>query len=285
MFESNTEAFVNVSSPVMTTSAHHSRVTSAVALHTENPFESSFDLLDDSKTPSTPPPSSISELEARTFALMARRNIVPSVDPTLHLLVCAGRRDLSMRAGSEPGNVSAAIMSTRLQLGLVRCLIRMPRARFFSVTLTDTEPASLLLERDLLTEFEDGQRGDDDVLLLGSREDVLVPITLDLRDLPMESTGIVCGVAGRLVGGLRSRPGTRDISSPGAQLSDVPETLEMSYLSTARAGTVMVAERELESALACLQQRHVDEPDEGEEPLMLSPPTSETMPIPIRGRK
>jgi len=61
---------------------------------------------------------------------------------------------------------------------------------------------------------------------------------LDLRDLPLEATGIVCGVAARLVG--RTRLGLLD-------------AVEMSYLSTARAGTVMVAEGELARAMAALR--------------------------------
>jgi len=71
-------------------------------------------------------------------------------------------------------------------------------------------------------------------VLLGNKEDVLVPIILDLRDLPTESTGIVCGIAGRLVGG------TRDAFR---------ENVEMSYLSTAKAGTVMVPECDLDRAM------------------------------------
>lgn len=81
--------------------------------------------------------------------------------------------------------------------------------------------------------------GSDDVLL-GSREDVLIPIVLDLRGLPVDSTGIVCGVAGRLVGG----------TSGG--YFDKGEAVEMSYLSTARAGTVIVAEEDLGRAVAAL---------------------------------
>jgi hypothetical protein len=61
---------------------------------------------------------------------------------------------------------------------------------------------------------------------------------LDLRDLPLESTGIVCGVASRLVGGTKV---------------GLLQAVEMSYLSTARAGTVMVAEEELDRALAALR--------------------------------
>jgi len=71
-------------------------------------------------------------------------------------------------------------------------------------------------------------------VLLGNKEDVLVPIILDLRNLPTESTGIVCGIAGRLVGG------TRDAFR---------ENVEMSYLSTAKAGTVMVPEGDLDRAM------------------------------------
>lgn len=36
-------------------------------------------------------------------------------------------------------------------------------------------------------------------LLLGSKEDVFVPIMLDLRNLSFQATGIICGVASKLV--------------------------------------------------------------------------------------
>ena len=72
------------------------------------------------------------------------------------------------------------------------------------------------------------------VLLTNSEE--LVPITLNLEPLPLEATGIVCAVAGKLVGN-------------GNPLSAV----EMSYLSTARAGTVMVHERDLERTVEALR--------------------------------
>jgi len=118
-----------------------------------------------------------------------------------------------------------------LHLGLVKCLISQPYPGFLSLTLTDTEPASLLLDHKLLPNFNQD-------VLLGSKDDYLIPITLDLRELPMESTGIVCGVAGRLVGGTSG-----GLESP----------VEMSYLSTARAGTVMVGENELNRALGALR--------------------------------
>ncbi|KAI9827703.1 MAG: hypothetical protein M1819_006904 [Sarea resinae] len=199
-FEKSAEAFVNQS--------HHRNTSSS----------SSFDPV----PPSTPPPTTISELQVRTFALLKRRNIVPRVNSDIRLVQCAGRRDtFSDKTG---------VKEAKLHLGLIKCLVNRPR--FLSVTLTDSEAASLLLEQRLLPQF-----GSDEVLL-GSKEDVIIPVTLDLRQLPLEATGIVCGVAGRLVGGTSE------------QLRD---PVEMSYLSTARAGTVMVAEGELDRAMGALR--------------------------------
>jgi hypothetical protein len=119
-----------------------------------------------------------------------------------------------------------------LHLGLVKSLITHPYPRFLSLTLTDEESASLLMDHTLLPNFAPNS------LLGATSEDYLIPITLDLRDLPMESTGIVCGVAGRLVGGTAGL---------------VEDSVEMSYLSTARAGTVMVHRKELERAVGALR--------------------------------
>lgn len=112
--------------------------------------------------------------------------------------------------------------------------------RFFSLTLTAADSASLTLEKRLLSLFPDG--GED--ILLGKDGPEQVPITLDLRELPLESTGIVCGVASRLVDGMRGRFGG---GSGGSA------RFEMSYLSTARAGHVVVFEDELEDAMESLQ--------------------------------
>jgi hypothetical protein len=210
-FEDSTSSYINPN--------HHSRRHSST---------SSFD----SPAPGTPPPATVSELQVRTFATLKRRSITPAVDSGLRLVQCAGRRD-STNGMHQGGNRNSMISSPddALHLGLVKCLIMTPFPRFLSLTLTDTEPASLLLDHTLLHHFNQD-------ILLGSKDDFLIPITLDLRELPMESTGIVCGVAGRLVG----------------ETSGQPENpVEMSYLSTARAGTVMVGEDELSRALSALR--------------------------------
>jgi hypothetical protein len=118
-------------------------------------------------------------------------------------------------------------------------------------------------------------------------KDVLIPIILDLRDLPLEATGIVCGVAGRLAQGtalhsssepshhpreVRHRieeegslsPKTTRLGTSSSQVGQQmegewktsqsrDEAVEISFLSTARAGTVIVRERELERAIRALE--------------------------------
>jgi hypothetical protein len=183
----------------------------------------------------------VTELQLRTLATLKRHGIVPTVDASIKLIQCAGRLDDSTT--STPSN-------DRLSLGLVQCLAAGPK--FFSLTLTDTEAPSLLLERRMLPFFTitSPSSSEPQSVLLGSKEEHLIPITLDLRTLPMESTGIVCGVAGRLVGGTKL---------------GLDSAVEMSYLSTAKSGTVTVSEAELDRALAALRDgpnengfRHAD---------------------------
>ncbi|KAK7706941.1 hypothetical protein SLS57_009455 [Botryosphaeria dothidea] len=228
-----------------TTSSYVNPIANPLNTHTRNKSScSSFESL--SPPPGTPPPASIHELQTRTFSLLKRRNIVFAVDPSIQLVQCAGSKDSASARPASGGVLNGSSLASRshqpsiedtLHLGLVKCLISAPRPNFLSLTLTDAEPASVLLEKRLLPNFAPD-------VLLGSKEDVLVPITLDLRELPLESTGIVCGVAGRLVGGTRGMGGFEGEGS---------DAVEMSYLSTARAGTVMVGEEELERAMQALK--------------------------------
>ena len=197
-FEESAEAYINPA-------AHHRQTSSTSSFSTGSP--------------STPPPTTVNELQSRTFALLKRHHISPHVDNDVRLVQCAG-------LPGQPGKVSEDEL--RLQLGLTRCLVHHPK--FLSLTLTEDEPASLLLEKRLVSNF-----GQD--VLVGSMEDYLKPITLDLEPLPLEATGIVCGLASKLVG----RAGGHLI-----------QTIDMSYLSTARAGTVMVNEKDLEQAIEAL---------------------------------
>ncbi len=66
-----------------------------------------------------------------------------------------------------------------------------------------------------------------------------MPIMLDLRTLPFESTGIVCGISGRIA----SETGHQGLGE---------EAVEIRFLSTARAATVVVERGELDRAVKAL---------------------------------
>ena len=174
-----------------------------------------------------------SELQSSTFAKLRRHNIAATANRKIKLVLCAGVSDKRPRSGS--GSPFPCEPKYILQLGLVRLLTSQPQ--FVSVTFTANEPASILLEKDHLACFAVPE------VLLGAKEDILVPIMLDLTQLPIESTGIVCGVAGRLV------RGTVHNRAP---------PVDMIYLSTTCAGTVIVPENELGGALSALNEEALD---------------------------
>ncbi|KAK3373785.1 ACT domain-containing protein [Lasiosphaeria ovina] len=189
-----------------------------------------------SEPPSTPPPSSVGELQTRTFALLKKRNVVPYIDPDLQLIHCSGREKSSFRGYSDRPSMARTqtngnrrswfdTLDTKLYISIVSALASQPR--FLSITLAEDDPPSLLLDKSLLGVFGDS--------LVGPTEGTLVPIFLDLDNLPFEATGIVSGVAGKLVQEMR-----------------MMESAELSYLSTARAGAVILSAEQSVKALAIL---------------------------------
>lgn len=200
--------------------------------HTKSPISQNPSLPDDlSVSPDLPP--TVTQLQSRTIALLKQYRIAPTVQRDIRLIHCAARSDAGGAAD--------------LQLGLVRCLAHAPR--FLSVTLTGTEPASLLLEPEGAEAAFGGARGAATGLARAAG-DVLIPIMLNLGRLSLESSGIVCGLAGKLAGS-RSRPNTAAQGGPASPLYNVP--IEMSYLSTARGAAVLVAEDEVDRAVAALR--------------------------------
>lgn len=183
--------------------------------------------------PGTPPAATLSELQVQTFNRLRKRNVVPAVDRETRLVQCAGKSDRQQE--------------NALLLSIIRCLLATPK--FFSLTISEGEAPSVLLETRFLPMFSiskpytNGRSSPsntsdyDRSLLLGTNSDILIPIMLDLRPLPLESTGIVCGVAGRLVDATK-----QDITGP----------VELGYLSTTKAGAVMVMEDDLERAVTVL---------------------------------
>ncbi|KAL6849402.1 hypothetical protein ACO1O0_008942 [Amphichorda felina] len=188
--------------------------------------------------PRTPPPSNLAELQTRAFDLLKKRNVTPRVDDDLELVQCSGRemfagtddvystRPSSSRHGSIQRRTWVDNIDTKLYTCVISALVSQPR--FMSITLAQDDPPSLLLDRTLLGLFGDSLVGDTD-----ARH---IPIFLDLVSLPQEVTGIVCGVAGRLVEDMQ-----------------MAESSELSYLSTARAGAVILPEAQSKRALDILK--------------------------------
>ncbi|KAJ5165491.1 uncharacterized protein N7500_007321 [Penicillium coprophilum] len=267
--------------------------------------------LSDLIPPGTPPPSTLAELQTRTFNNLRKHQITPSVDHSLRLVQCAAHHEYHTQESSM------SILRDALTTVL---LIDEPR--FLSLTLASLDPAaSLLIEKRLLPRFarhssSSGSKSYEDGsgLLLGSKEDHLIPITLDLRDLPLEASGIVCGVAGRLADAATTSHHTFSDSSVGSGASgivgsvpqffdsfgtrlaalgidkshltstsapshglhplpssthhlqpdvDVAGAVEISFLSTARAGTIIVGEDELKRAIDALEEEKMQSPKLG----------------------
>lgn len=188
--------------------------------------------------PNTPPPSNVAELQTRTFSLLKKRDVAPYIEEGLELVHCSGRemsqlsqfnhRPAMSRQATHNGRRPswADNVDTKLYTCIISALVSQPR--FISITLAQDDPPSLLLDKTLLDVFGDS--------LVGDTEGCLIPIFLDLDNLPFESTGIVCGVAGRLV-----------------QDMQMAASFELSYLSTARAGAVILSEEQSVRALGILK--------------------------------
>ena len=247
-FSENESAYV-VQAPNLNHAHAHSRIPSASSNDSTGP-------------PSTPPPSNVAELQIRTFKQLRKRGVVPFIEPDLHLVQCSGKEilpDDSYHSHSHSNghngytngygqghssqiqeNTFLSTIDPKFYIGLISALITQPR--FLSITLAQDDAPSLLLDKSLLWLFGNSIAGDVD--------GELVPIFLDLGGLPLESTGIVCGVAGKLcevermggggVGVDHGGDGNGD-SDGGRDRVGEGEGAELSYLSTARAGAVILS--------------------------------------------
>ncbi|KAG8159014.1 hypothetical protein KVR01_011457 [Diaporthe batatas] len=204
-------------------------VSPVASLHTRGLSQDSDD------PPSTPPPSNAAELQMRTFKLLKKHNVVAHTEPNLRLIHCSGKDVSQLETYSRPSRSYAGNgnhrksswvdkVDTKFYTSLVAALVSQPR--FLSVTLAEEDEPSLLIDRCLLDTFGDS--------LIGPTDADLTPILLDLVDLPFEATGIVAGVAGKLAEGMRM------------------ENAELSYLSTAKTGAVMLSSEYADRALEIL---------------------------------
>lgn len=202
-----------------------------------------------SSMPSTPPAEDIPELQIRTFTKLMKNGIEPTVDTTLRLFSCAGSRECDggsvrqlkedlmqvLLASNAPNPAKHKSSGPTLQdIDVTHDLDY--AARFLSMTLS-SEPVSILMEEHLLPRL--GKT------LFGAKaeEDALVPIMFDLHALGWTATGIVGGVASRLSQG----PMSDQLDEEDVEL------VEISFLSSAKAGSVIVQARQLKKALRALE--------------------------------
>jgi len=247
VFSVEAEAYVSQLSPLLhhnhnLSSPSHERPQTGSSSGSESrPHSSSM--------PSTPPARDIPELQIRTFTKLMKNGIEPTVDRGLRLVSCAGTRDYDEKcvrelkedlmqvllASNSPNTPKNEINGlTQRDTNLTEDINS--AAKFLSMTLS-SEPVSILMEERLLSRLGS--------TLLGTKgeEDVLVPIIFDLRALGWTATGIVGGVAGRL---------SQGPTFPQLAEEDV-EPVEVGFLSSAKAGSVIVQAKQLEKALRALE--------------------------------
>lgn len=220
--------------------------------------------------PSTPLAKDVPELQIRTFTKLLDNKIEPLVDHNLRLVNCAAGREFSSKDLDKLKNdLLQILLATNGRVGKrpkpstnglqMQNLSLLPQdeddspdfsASFLSITLTE-EPVSILLEERLLLNTRLGSN------LLASRdeEEVLLPVILDLRSLGWRATGIVGGVAGRLSQGAISPVSGLELEGDqnGNEQVIEEEPIEISFLSSARAGSVIVRANQLNQALNVLK--------------------------------
>ncbi|RSM14511.1 hypothetical protein CDV31_005400 [Fusarium ambrosium] len=200
--------------------------------------------------PVTPPheglPSNVSEMQKNTFGLLKKRHVTPHIEEGLVLVQCSGREASQLASFNHQrpsisrhttGNGRRPSWADNVDTKLYTCIISalVSQPRFMSVTLAQDDPPSLLLDKNLLDVFGDS--------LVGDTEGCLIPIFLNLESLSLEATGIVCGVAGILV-----------------QDPQIAESSELSYLSTAQAGAVILSDEQSVRAMGILEPLLTKEP-------------------------
>ena len=216
----------------------------------------------------TQPPSTLAELQDSTFDDLRKHRVVPYVVEGLKLMHCSGmdrgqfdHQAMIGRYGNLRGVANARLQNTnerksaanaakarqsqwlesidsKLYTAMISALVSAPT--FLSVTLAQEDPPSLLLDTRLSGLFGNSLVGGAGEACMGGEdgENSLVPIFLDLSALPPDATGIVSGVAGRLMSEMR------DDTKDGRGVSS-----ELSYLSTAKAGVVILSGEQSRRAL------------------------------------
>lgn len=166
-----------------------------------------------SEEPNIPQNKSASNLESCVFKQFKHANIKPEINERINLLL----------TGARSGEVTNTILKTAKNISSNNI------PDYFCITRTSINEVSLLLPK------SSGKRslmGFNSRNIVGSIQDIIIPITIDLHKLPLDSTGIVAGVASKIVGGVNTSSNSID-------------SVEMNYLSMAMSAIIMIPKENL----------------------------------------
>ncbi|KAG7661718.1 uncharacterized protein J8A68_004776 [[Candida] subhashii] len=158
--------------------------------------------------------SSTRALEDHTFKLFNQANIKPSIHENVKLLL----------TGARAGEVSNSIAKTSKILSIPTNI-----PDYFAITRTSINEVSLILPR---SSKRRNKMGFDSKYIIGSTQDIIIPIMIDFSKLPLDSTGIVAGVASKLINGMR--------------LTHNDYLFELNYFSMAKSGVIMIPQENVE---------------------------------------
>lgn len=162
------------------------------------------------------------DLETDTLKLFKSAGIHPIINKKVKLLLSSARR----------GETKASILKA------AQCIASNDVPDYFAITRISNTSISLILPG---STRKRATMGFDYKSIIGSSQETIIPITIDLTKLPLDSTGIVAGMASRLLTSMKSVP---DIMN---------STFEMNYLSMARSAIILIPKENLKVVSTMLE--------------------------------
>lgn len=169
------------------------------------------------------------DVEKKAFILFKHANIRPLINEDAKLLL----------SGARSGEVIETIHKTAKNIASKNIPL------YFAITRTSPNEVSLILPG---SSRKRSSMGFSSKNIVGSTQDVIIPIVINLRKLPLDSTGIVASLASRIVNGMR-------------ELSHVDSPVEMNYLSMAQSAIIMIPEEILPQVASILKSVNYDNLD------------------------
>lgn len=208
---------------VLIPSAHKDKVITILTKHNFQFSDISNSYIVTTDQEESPIQRTASAVEHNTFALFEEWGIQPQINRKSKLLLTGARSGETINTIHK----AAALISAN----------EVPD--YFAITRTSVNEISLILPKSARQRAAMGFRSSH---IIGSAQDVIIPITIDLTKLPMDSTGIVAGLASRIFNGVHLD--SSSLSGP----------FEMNYLSMARSAVVMVPKENLGLVSSVLSQ-------------------------------